>query len=279
MGLAKKRQPKSKRSKLLSQVYFKEPESITSLLKRSSIRSSDLVLEIGPGTGIITDQLIYKARKVIAVEKDPVLFEQLKERYDKDPRINLYCDDILNFKLPQEENYKVFSNIPFAIEGTLVRRLLRAKNPPIDAYLVMRREVVERMAGVPKEGQFSILHKPWFNLEIFHRFRRDDFKPKPKVESVMLRIRKKDKPLVKREDIKLYELLIKQGFGGGRRIKQNLTLAFTLGQLKNLAKEHGFKINDKPSDLILEQWIAIFKFLRYSLPESQWRRFVAKVRR
>lgn len=95
----------------------------------------------------------------------------------------------------------------------------------------------------------------------------------------MLRIRKKGKPLVKREDIRLYELLIKQGFGGGRRIKQNLTLAFTLGQLKKLAKEQRFKLNDKPSDLSLEQWIAIFKFLRYELPEGQWRRFIAKVRR
>lgn len=264
---------------LLSQVFLKDSELISSLLERSSIHSGDLVLEIGPGTGMITDQLIKRAGKVIAVEKDPQLFKQLQEKYAGDSRIELHCSNILNFRLPSKGDYKVFSNIPFAIEGVLVRRLLRAKNPPIDAYLVMRKEVAERMAGVPKKGQFSVLYKSWFDLEIFYRFGRDDFRPKPKVESAMLGIHKREEPLVDKEDFRLYELFIKQGFGGGRRIKQNLTPAFTLGQLKRLAKEHRFKLKDKPSDLSLEQWIALFKFLRYGVPENQWRKFIAKVRR
>ena len=92
------------------------------------------------------------------------------------------------------------------------------------------------MAGVPKEGQFSILHKPWFDLEIFHRFRRGDFKPKPKVKSVMFRIRKKEEPLIDKRDAGLFKLLVKQGYS--------------------------FRLSNKPSDLSLDQWLAVFEFLR-----------------
>ncbi len=264
------------KSERLSQVFLKDSELVTSLVNRSSVGPNDLVLEIGPGTGIITDQLLKKAGKVIAVEKDFILFSQLIKRYANNSRIELYHGDILDLELPKED-YKVFSNIPFAIEGKLVRRLLKAEFPPTDAYLVMRREVAERMAGIPRKSLFSILHEPWFDLEIFHRFERNDFRPKPKVESVIFRFRRKRQPLIKEKNAELYKLLVRQGFGGGRRIRQNLAIIFSFNKLKQLARNHGFNINNKPSDLTLEQWLVIFKSVNESLSESQKRKLKTKV--
>jgi len=266
------------RSKLLSQVFLKERDLVASLIERSSIGKQDTVLEIGPGRGIITDELLKRAGKVIAVEKDPRLFHGLSQRYQGNPSIEIHNLDVLNFKLPNCE-YKVFSNIPFAIEGKLVIRLIdHPHNPPIDTYLIMRRKVAERLAGVPKEGQFSILHKPWFQLEIFHNFRRDDFKPKPKVESSMLRFKKREEPLIGLQDRRLYELFIKQGFGGGRMLRQNMEPAFTQKQLNRLARDLGFRSSDMPSQLTFEQWLGMFEFFLQSIPEDQRKKFISKAR-
>jgi len=266
------------RSELLSQVFLKERDLVASLVERSSIGKQDTVLEIGPGRGIITDELLKRAGKVIAAEKDPRLFHELSQRYQGNPSIEIHNVDVLKFKLPDFE-YKVFSNIPFAIEGQLVRTLIdHPHNPPIDTYLIMRREVAERLAGVPKEGQFSILHKPWFQLEIFHNFRRDDFKPKPKVESSMLRFKKREEPLIDPQNRRLYELFIKQGFGGGRRLRQNMEPAFTQNQLNQLARNLGFRLSNMPSQLTFKQWLGMFKFFLQGISEDQRRKFISKVR-
>jgi len=266
----------SSRSKLLSQVFLKERSLVTSLVKRSSIGSEDTVLEIGPGKGIITDELLRHARRVIAVEKDPRLFHELIQRYQGNASIKIYNADILRFKLPDFE-YKVFSNIPFAIEGQLVRNLIdHPHNPPVDTYLIMRRKVVRRLAGIPKEGQFSILHKPWFQLEIFHNFGRDDFIPKPKVESSMFRFKKREEPLVDPQHRRLYELFVKQGFGGGRRLRQNMQPIFTKNQLNRLAGDFGFRLDNMPSQLSFKQWLGMFEFFLQGISEDQRRKFVQR---
>lgn len=265
------------KSELFSQVFLKDKVLVEGLVARSSIRMEDIVLEVGPGRGIITGQLLERAGRVVAVEKDHALFSELRRVYGDRSNFEIYNADILSFKVPYKE-YKVFSNIPFAIEGSLVRKFIDSPEPPKDAYLVMRREVAERMAGDPKESQFSISHKPWFNLEIFYRFRRNDFTPKPKVESVMLRFQKRDRPLVQVHNRSQFELFVRQGFGGGREIKKSLASIFTPTQTVRLAQDLGFKTTDSPTSIALESWVGMFEFYLTGIVENQRRRFIGKAR-
>lgn len=267
------------RGEFLSQVFLKEGELVHTLLERSSIGKRDVVVEVGPGKGIITDELLKKAGRVIAIEKDDRLYGELLQKYQSTSNLKLYNDDFLRFALPSLP-YKVFSNVPFAIESQLVRKFIDSKNDsPLDSYLVMRREVTERLAGIPREGQFSIIHKPWFDLEIFHYFRRGDFQPKPKVESAMLRFKKKERPLIDEEDRRLYELFITRGFGGGRRLRQNLSDLFTSNQLNHLARELGFRVENMPSELTFEHWLGMFKFVSNEMPNIQKQKFISKSRK
>lgn len=267
------------KSELLSQVFLKDSKLIASLVEKSSIGEKDIVLEIGPGRGAITDELIKKAGKVIVIEKDPQLCEKLAKKYQGNPSLELHNADALRFPLPQSP-YKVFANPPFAIEGQLVRRLIDdPQNPPLDTYLVMRRGVAERLVGVPQEGEFSVLHKPWFEPEIVHTFRRENFKPKPMVESSMLRFRKREQPLITPEEEDSYRLFIQEGFRGGGRLKQNLARVFSPDQLARLAQELRFKVDDMPSELDFQQWQGMFEFFLKEIPESQRRKFIAKTRR
>jgi len=251
---------KISKKKLLSQNFLKDKALVSSLVEKSSINKKDTVLEIGPGNGIITTELLRKAGYVIAVEKDPDLFEKLLLKYKNRKDIEVHNSDILQFDLPKYE-YKVFSNIPFSIEGTLVRKLIyHPHNPPVDAYLIMRRDVATRMVGIPKEGLFSLLHKPWFDLEIFHDFKREDFKPEPKVQSSMLRFTKKKKPIIDFEMKENYRLFLEKAFGGGGRIKQNLSPLFSKTQLYRLSSDLGFGLNSIPTQLSFEQWLGLYNF-------------------
>src|SRR5689334_9002091 len=122
----------SLRRRVLSQNFLHNRKLTEKLVRLSSIGQNDTVLEIGPGKGIITEQLIHIARNIIAVELDTELYLYLRRRFARSLyKLNLVNKDFLRYRLPQS-SYKVFANIPFSIEGKIIRKLLDAYNPPID---------------------------------------------------------------------------------------------------------------------------------------------------
>lgn len=191
----------------LSQNFLHNRQLVKNLIGRSSISKNDLVLEIGPGKGIITQGLVKTSRQVIAVELDSNLYHHLKNKFKPIPNLKLINQDFLKFKLPQEP-YKVFANLPFAIEGKAIRKLINAQNPPEDCYLVIRRDLAQRLSGHTYNSQFSILYRPWFTFELFHHFNRSDFIPKPKVKATMFHFQKRPKPLLPTSFKKHYQTFI-----------------------------------------------------------------------
>ncbi|MBI4035229.1 MAG: rRNA adenine N(6)-methyltransferase family protein [Candidatus Chisholmbacteria bacterium] len=228
-----------RRRRQLSQVFLRNRILVRKLVRRSSIGPQDLVFEIGPGGGIITQELVKVARQVITIELDAHFYHFLRRRFAHARNLSLYHADALQYRFPSYP-YKVFANIPFSIEGKLLRQLIDSQSPPQDCYLVMRRAVAERLGGIYKEGMFSITHKPWFRFEIFHRFHAHDFTPVSSVNPVMLRITKRDRPLLPLSSRISYSSFIRQAFVGGRRLRYNL---------------------NRPSHLTLEQWIKLFSLL------------------
>lgn len=251
-----------RRKPQLSQNFLRSRTLVQKLVRRSSIGKNDLVLEIGPGEGIITQELLQVARRVVAVELDGELFRCLKKRFGDNKKLTLFHGDALGHKLPLTP-YKVFANIPFSIEGKMVRRLINSEHPSDDCYLVMRREVALRLGGINRASRFSISHQPWFSFEIAHRFLPCDFIPAPKVRAVMLRITRRIEPQLSVRDKERYQAFIRQGFGGGRRLRQNLKPFFDRDQLGQLGRRFGFSINDKPSDLRYGHWLVLFYYLRF----------------
>lgn len=247
------------RREQLSQVFLHSPELVNRLIGKSSIDQKDTVIEIGPGKGIITSALLQKAKCVIAIERDPILCSQLKQQFFNRQNLDLVCADFLTYKLPNRP-FKVFANIPFSIEGKIVRKLIDVLNPPEDCYLIMREELTKRLAGIPNNGLFAVTHKPWFDFEIFHKFKRVDFIPKPKVETVMLRFLKRSYPLLPESEKFRFQQFVTNIFGGGRRMRQNLRREFNPPQINHLAQKLKLKLNSKPSDLSLGQWLSVYRF-------------------
>lgn len=250
------------RQKLFSQNFLYNRELVAKLIRGSSLSKKDLILEIGPGKGILTEALIKQSQHVIAVEIDAHWYTYLQNKFTQAKNLTLYNQDFLDFKLPSLP-YKVFANIPFSIEGIIIRKLLDGENPPDDTYVVMMKGLAYRLAAPYKENMFSIMHKPWFQFSIYHTFKRSDFLPIPRVDAVMLRVRKRSDPLISWKDRETYEACIKIGFGQGQPVYQHLKKHYEYKRMAKVLQHVGVKKNIKPSYITLNQWITLYHLLKF----------------
>lgn len=260
---------KSYNQVVLAQNFLKSSKLVRLLLDTSSIRSNDIVYEIGPGRGIITTELARIAHKVIAIEKDPILVGDLRQQFQQADNVYIIAGDFLWYHIPHKE-YKIFANIPYNITAEIVRKILYTSPVPDEAYLVMQKEAAQKFSGTPKETQFSILAKPMFELQIIRELRRTDFEPIPHVDSVLLRIKKRSCPLLQKEDVSLYRSFIYYGFG---RWKHNLKLIFkpifTYPQWKHVSRDLSFPLDAAPSHLTFEQWLGLFECFKQRVPRNK----------
>ena len=190
-----------------TQNFLRDRTLAERLVSRADIRPTDVVYDLGAGTGVVTQALARHAGRVVAMEKDPALVARLRARFRYRRNVTIREVDILAQSLPNAE-YVVFASPPFDITSAIVRRLTAADVPPRDAYLVIQREAAERYIGRPRQTLTALLMAPWFSLRIVHRFARSDFSPPPGVDVVMVRMQKRGPPLIASGQAKQYRDLV-----------------------------------------------------------------------
>jgi 23S rRNA (adenine-N6)-dimethyltransferase len=253
----------------VSQNFLTDAGLAASLVEQSSLKKDDLVVEIGAGRGIITAQLLQRCGRVIAVEKDPALCALLRRRFAGQPRLVLHGGDFRDYPLPRQP-YKVFSNLPYHITSAIVERLTASANPPDEACLVMQKEAAEMFLGEPRESLRSILLQPWFELELLHRFRRSDFTTQPRVDSVLLRFRKRIPPLVAAPDRQRFRDFVVFVFTAWRpNLGSALKDLFSPTQRKRISREQSIDLEAKPTSLRFEHWLCLFAaFKKIASPQA-----------
>lgn len=241
-----------------SQNFLRDPRLVASLLDMCCLEPESVVYEIGPGKGIITEQLALRSQRVIAIEKDPRLAARLQRQFAETPTVTIYQGDFLRYRLPHEK-YTVVANIPFNITSAIVAKLTAARCPPEDAYLIMQREAADTLSGRPHESLRTILLKPWFEIEQVRHFRRTDFEPAPRVDVVMLRLRKRGPPLVRSEDRQCFRDFATHLFTAWKpTVEQTLKRLCSKRQLDTLRGILDFDLDVTPTTLTLAQWLALF---------------------
>lgn len=254
-----------------SQNYLQDYLLVEYLLSRTSINSSDTVIEIGPGHGIITKALAKVCSHVIAIEKDTNLAQKLKSNR----KVTIRNKDFLQFELPRS-TYKIFANIPYTITSDIMRKILNTDTAPTDAYLVMQREAALKYLGQPftSETLTSLIYKAQFEFSLVHTFKPDDFKPVPKVISVLMRIQKKNTVT----DLHLFKEFVTHGFV---QYKPNLEKAFadifTPTQFDQLSREGLFSKDVRVTDLTFDQWVKIYEFFRTYLSPNIQRKVIGSI--
>lgn len=253
-----------------SQNFLKSPYLVDQLLDKCHIDPNDIIIEIGPGKGIITERLAQRCRQVIAIEKDLILVDALRRKFAGTPNIKLHQGNFLDYPLPRS-HYKIVANIPFNITSAIVTRLTTAPVPPDDTYLIMQKEAAQKFLGEPQESLYGILLKPCFELELLHQFKRSDFTPPPRVDVVMLRLRKRGPPLLSHSDITLFRDFVVYSFTSPHpSLKSTLKGIFTPRQLKLLSNNLHLDFDLTPTSLRFEQWLHLFNcFKHLAAPQTK----------
>lgn len=257
----------------LSQNFIKYPRVVRELIEATTIGNEDVVVEIGPGRGIITVELAKKAKKVIAIEKDTVLGDSLKFKVQSS-KVKIINDDFLEYELPREK-YKVVANIPFSITAEIVNKLLTAKTIPEEIYLIMQKEAAEKYSGEKGETMSSILTKPWYEVEILGEIDRTSFTQKPQVKIVFTRFVKRERPFILNEDKNEFRNFVTYGFSAwaptfGEAFKK----VFTFSQIKTIEKMYKIA-GRKPSEVSFDNWLLVYKTFKRVANEEQKHRILS----
>lgn len=248
--------------KSLGQHWLSDTSVLESIAEMADINSKDVVLEVGPGPGTLTDVLLQKAEKVIAVEFDNDLASDLAARLKHEPKLEIFNEDIRCFdltKLPKD--YKVVANIPYYLTSYLVRLLNTSKNPPQIAVLLIQQEVAERLNAVP--GQLSLLGvmaQSFWKVELGPIVTPELFFPPPKVNSQVVKLTRRIEPLYPQATEKDFLQTVKIGFSQKRKTLVNgLSGGFHIPKVeaKELIESIGLTDSVRPQELSVSDWVKL----------------------
>jgi 16S rRNA (adenine1518-N6/adenine1519-N6)-dimethyltransferase len=223
--------------KSLGQHWLRSKAALRDICDAAELDKKDVVLEIGPGPGALTKNLIERVHKVVAVELDEDLAAALPKKI-KSRKLKVEQGDILKFNLSKmPPGYKVVANIPYYLTSHLLRHLAESVNPPDMVVLLIQTEVAQRV--VTKPGQMSIIAvsvQLYFEAELGRMVDAKLFTPPPKVDSQILILHRKMEPMFENLDTRLFFRVVKAGFSAKRK-KLRSSLSSGLGIGKKEADE------------------------------------------
>ena len=244
--------------KSLGQHWLRDPASLRAVADVAHIGPDDTVLEIGPGLGPLTAELVQRAKRVVAVELDNQLAATLSARVPA-KNLDVVHADILAFDLSTlPAGYKVAANLPYYITSQIVRLLLGSANPPAALGLLVQKEVAQRMAAGP--GGMSILAVAvQFYAEpvLGQVVSAEMFTPPPKVDSQVIGLRVRSRPLFADVPAADYFHVVRAGFSDKRKMLRNsLSGGLHLEKVATgqLLRDAGLPPQARAEELSLEDW-------------------------
>jgi len=254
--------------KFLGQNFLKEPRVLKKIIQAGQISKEDTILEIGAGFGNLTYFLAQKAKKVIAVEKDPFLAKILKENLQDFKNIELIIADIRKI-LPEiaekMENYKIVGNLPYYLTSFLLRQISNLQKKPKLCVFALQKEVAQRICA-KKGSVLSFFVQLFAEPKIISFVNKNSFWPQPKVDSAIILFKTKENEI--KDDLLLK--IVKAGFSQPRKkLINNLAKKLTLEKTALLFCFKSCKIEEKlrAEDLELENWLCLKKCLKNFLKE------------
>jgi len=249
-----------KPKKSLGQNFLTDGNALNKIIKEADIKKSDVVLEIGPGLGILTKELSKKAKKVIAVEKDDNLFKVLKQELKDHSNVEVVNRDILGYD-PRLKEYKVIANLPFNIASAVIRKFLEAKNPPEEMILMVQKEVAQRITAEPPDMTvLSLSVQLYAEPKTLFFISRNSFLPHPKVDAAVLRIATKSNIALMQNNAKIFFKIAKAGFSSPRKQLANNLSSGLKEEKEKVIKwliENNIEPTRRAETLTVQEWMSL----------------------
>ena len=250
-------------NKSLGQHWLKDRSILADIAEDAELNSTDFVLEIGPGLGTLTSEILRRAGRVLAVEFDAELARKLPGQFPG-KQLEVVNEDILQFDLSRlPAGYKVVANVPYYITSKIIEKLMTAENKPSTVVILVQKEVAERVAA--RQGEMSILA---VSAQVYAEARlgvevpKEYFTPPPKVDSQVVVLETRETPVVKPDDERLFFRVVKAGFSSKRKkLRSSISAGLALDKLATDQLLTSAKVdpNDRAEDLSLDDWLRIME--------------------
>jgi 16S rRNA (adenine1518-N6/adenine1519-N6)-dimethyltransferase len=254
-----------KNNKSLGQHWLKDRAVLAHIADCAELTPDDTVLEIGPGLGTLTSELLRRAHKVVAVEFDEELARKLPSQFPG-KNLEVVTSDILSFDLSGlPEGYAVVANVPYYITSKIIQLLMTADNKPKVAVLLVQKEVAQRLAARP--GNMSILA---VSAQLFAEVTLGDmvpaifFTPPPKVDSQVVVLRTRQTPFLTDIDEKDFFRVVKAGFSSKRKkLRSSLSggLNISKSDVESLLIRARIDADKRAEALSLDDWVRLTRIV------------------
>ena len=259
--------------KRLGQHFLVDPNILNKVIQTAQVGKEDVVLEVGPGLGEMTLALAHRVKRVIAVEIDQKLVAILNEKTKDYPNVEVVRSDILkldfkHFFKKKGHPIKVVANLPYQISTPLLFRFIESKDAFSTFTLMIQKEVAERLAAHPggKEyGPLSIFVQLFLDLSIRFFIKPSAFFPPPKVESAVVYMAWKEKPMIEKKDEEWFKRVVKSCFGYRRKTLLNALKHSELPlpeSIESRVEGIGIAPRRRPETLTIEEYIRLADALK-----------------
>lgn len=246
--------------KSLGQNFLSDPFILESIVQALDLNKADVILEVGPGEGALTQHLLQEVQQLTAVELDDRLIPKLQHRFGRLKNFCLIHQDILKIDLQQlckspERTIRIVGNLPYNISTPLLIALCDVSTQLQDVTIMIQKEVAQRIVALPNckaYGRLTLMIQAYFDATCLIDVPPSAFTPPPKVDSQVIRLTPKQEPLLKACQQKTFEQLIRMAFATRRKtIANNLKKIISKEALTSL----GITPSARPENLTLVQYV------------------------
>ena len=235
----------------------------------AQVQPGETILEIGPGTGVLTKELLARGAQVIAVEADNRAIESLEADFSEaiaNGQLTIHHVDARALDLPSlglsDHAYKVVANIPYYISGLLFRTLLESTCQPSTLVFLVQKEVAARIARDKKESLLSLSVKIFGTPTYISTISRGHFNPPPKIDSAIIAISEISRDRLADIPMAAFFTILHLGFGQKRKqLLSNLSHAYQRPDLERIFTKHGLSLTIRAEDVLIDDWVSLVRAL------------------
>ncbi len=244
-----------KAKKRFGQNFLRDPKVLSDIIAAANLTETDTVVEIGPGLGVLTNELAPRVKRVIAIEADRDLAEYVRDHTAKN--VTVITGDALqtDWALEIEGEYKIVANIPYSITSPLLRKIFSIPKKPSQVILMVQKELAERITAEPgssDRGWLTLLCEASAETKIIRRVQPGSLYPAPKVDSAGLSLT----PVAESKMPDIFWPAVEAGFRHKRQTLANSLkdIQVTKEKSEKLLAEMGLNPMIRPQELTFEQW-------------------------
>ena len=251
--------------KKYGQNFIKNKGIVERIIKESNINNNSLIIEVGVGKGILTEELLKTGNQLISYEIDLTLKDYLEDKFKNSKNLKLVFEDFMNRDVDKDiSEYKYnhlyfVANVPYYITTPILMKLINLGHKVDKIVMMVQKEVGERFSakeGTKNYSSISVFLNYYYDVKKLFNVSKKEFVPQPKVDSVIIELTRKQE-LLEVNDYDLFHKIIKDSFQFKRKTIKNNLKEYNINIIENVLNKYNYTINDRAQKIPVEVFVEI----------------------